>query len=163
MIITCPNCNKKFEVNKDLIPKNGREIQCGSCNYNWYYKIKDPTNETLFVEKEVGNSDEILKNSPSDIFETKLYDDPIKSTSDKKISKKLENKKDIEAKKDIKISYSSKFFSYLIVFIISFVALILVLDTMKLPLTNIFPSLEVVMFNLYETLKDIRLFIIDLT
>jgi predicted Zn finger-like uncharacterized protein len=33
MIIECTNCNKKFRVDDDLIPENGREIICGSCNY----------------------------------------------------------------------------------------------------------------------------------
>ena len=63
----------------------------------------------------------------------------------------------------IKKTQSSKFFSYLIVFIISLGALIILLDTLKTPLINIFPGLEVLLFNLYETLKDIKLFIIDLS
>ena len=63
----------------------------------------------------------------------------------------------------IKKTESSKFFSYLLVLIISFGALIILLDTLKTPLINIFPGLEVLIFNLYETLKDIKLFIIDLS
>ena len=41
-------------------------------------------------------------------------------------------------------------------------AFILLLDTFKNPLIDIFPGLEPILFNLYETLKDIKLFIIDL-
>ena len=52
--------------------------------------------------------------------------------------------------------------SVLIVFIISFVALIILLDTLKTPLINVFPGLEIILFNLFETLQDIKLFIIDL-
>ena len=58
---------------------------------------------------------------------------------------------------------NSKFFSYLLVLIISLGALIILLDTLKTPLINVFPGLEVLLFNLYETLKDIKLFIIDLS
>ena len=58
---------------------------------------------------------------------------------------------------------SNKFFSYLVVFIISFVALIILLETFKTPLINVFPGLEHILFNLFETLKDIKLFIIDLS
>ena len=58
---------------------------------------------------------------------------------------------------------SIKFFSYLIVFLISLGALFILLDTLKTPLINVFPGLELVLFNLYETLKDIKLFIIDLS
>ena len=50
-----------------------------------------------------------------------------------------------------------------IVLLISLGALIILLDTLKAPLINIFPGLEVLLFNLYETLKDIKLFIIDLS
>ena len=64
---------------------------------------------------------------------------------------------------NIKISKISDFFSYLLVFLISFVALIILLDTLKSPLIKVFPGLEIVLFNLFETLKDIKLFIIDLT
>ena len=48
------------------------------------------------------------------------------------------------------------------VFIISFVALTILIDTLKTPLINIFPGLETVLFSLFEMLKDIKLFIIDL-
>jgi len=55
-----------------------------------------------------------------------------------------------------------KFFSYLIIFIITFVALIILLDTLKSPLINVFPGLEIILLNLFETLQDVKLFIIDL-
>ena len=40
MIITCKNCNKRFNVSSNLIPNEGREIKCGSCNHIWHF-IKD--------------------------------------------------------------------------------------------------------------------------
>ena len=61
-----------------------------------------------------------------------------------------------------RVNKGSKFFSYLIVFIISIVALIILLDTLKTPLIDVFPGLEIILFNLFETLQDIKLFIIDL-
>ena len=82
----------------------------------------------------------------------KIVEPEIKKEISKEIPKtvkKLENK-------------GYKFFSYLIVLIISFVALIILLDTLKTPLINVFPGLEIILFNLFETLKDIKLFIIDL-
>jgi len=79
-----------------------------------------------------------------------------------KFIKKIKFKK-IQLENNIKISKISDFFSYLLVFLISFVALIILLDTLKSPLINVFPGLEIVLFNLFETLKDIKLFIIDLT
>ena len=148
MIIKCINCNKKFNVDSDLIPKNGRQIQCGSCDYKWYYKIEKPVSETLILDTKNNVEEQIIheKNSKKDIN--------IKNLEDKSI---------IDTEIDIKESVSSNFFSYLIVFIISFVALIIFVDTIKSPLIDLFPSLEIILFNLFETLKDIKLFIIDLT
>ena len=38
MIIVCVNCAKSFNVNSELIPDEGRTIQCGSCRHVWFYK-----------------------------------------------------------------------------------------------------------------------------
>jgi hypothetical protein len=78
-----------------------------------------------------------------------------------KLKTKL-SEKQIPVKNKIKKNTSGKFFSYLVVSIISFVALIILIDTLKVPLINIFPGLEILLFNLFEILKDIKLFIIDL-
>ena len=45
MIIECINCDKKFSVNPDLIPSSGRTIQCGSCNYVWFFDPKKNTTQ----------------------------------------------------------------------------------------------------------------------
>ena len=40
MIISCPACKKKFEINANLIPVDGRNLQCGSCMNVWFYKLE---------------------------------------------------------------------------------------------------------------------------
>ena len=79
---------------------------------------------------------------------------------------KKEKKKFIEKQKSIsenkEKNTGSKFFSYLVVFIISSIALIVLVDTFKTPLISVFPGLEIILFSLFETLHDIKLFIIDL-
>ena len=82
--------------------------------------------------------------------------EPIK---EKKIKDTSDNKK-IETKNE---STGGKFFSYLIVLIISFVALIILVDTLKTPIIKVFPGAEIILLNLFETLQDIKLFIIDLS
>ena len=47
--------------------------------------------------------------------------------------------------------------------IISFIALVIIIDTFKIQLYTIYPDLEKIMYSLYEILKDIQLFIDDLT
>ena len=41
MIITCPNCKKKFNIDPTLIPEDGRDLQCGSCSHVWFYKTEE--------------------------------------------------------------------------------------------------------------------------
>ena len=47
MIITCPNCNKQFKIDNSLIPDEGRDLQCGSCNHVWFYKFEEENNEIV--------------------------------------------------------------------------------------------------------------------
>ena len=37
MIINCNKCNKSFNVKDDLIPEKGRLLQCGNCQYKWFF------------------------------------------------------------------------------------------------------------------------------
>src|SRR5210317_1032404 len=161
MIISCPNCNKQFKINPSLIPDNGRDLKCGSCDHLWFYKIEDNITEpsTLhedFADKKTDNKIVENVNEPNDASLQEEIDDKINKTEDKIYEK--QKPKINKIKKHI----SSKFFSYLLVSIISFAALIILIDTLKVPLINIFPGLEILLFNLFEILKDIKLFIIDL-
>ena len=52
MIISCPNCNKQFKINPSLIPDNGRDLKCGSCDYHWFYKIEDNKTKPLPLSDE---------------------------------------------------------------------------------------------------------------
>ena len=159
MIITCPNCNKQFKIDNSLIPDEGRDLQCGSCNHIWFYNIQEKNNEVLELKQEIISEDFEPKaeNKEDKIEEQKQPEETIKTEiNNKKKQKNTTTLKKTENK-------GSKFFSYLLVFIISLVALIILLDTLKTPLINVFPGLEIVLFNLFETLQDIKLFIIDLT
>ena len=164
MIINCPNCNKQFKINSSLIPDNGRDLKCGSCDHVWFYKIEDKNLEPLSLKEDIINNED-----KSDIVDKKIdqTNEVKKSSSHSKIDTRY--KKDLDKIADKQIpsknktkNTSSKFFSYIFVFIISFVALIILIDTLKTPLINIFPGLETILFSLFEMLKDIKLFIIDL-
>ena len=152
MIIECINCHKKFVVNSDLIPTEGRNIQCGSCNHLWFFK-RDRIQKKI-SEKKVNfdNDNELYKN---DKFTNNR-------TEDKK-EKKIDNKKYQLTKYNKKSNFTfTKFLSYLVVSIISFIALIVIIDTFEKPLYSNFPVLELIMFNLFETLIDVKLFVKDL-
>ena len=73
---------------------------------------------------------------------------------DKKPSEILVNNKRIKRK--------FKVLNLTIVFIISFIALIIFVDTFKSPISEIIPNIEFILYNLYETIKDIISFLKDL-
>ena len=163
MIITCPNCNKQFRIDNSLIPNDGRDLQCGSCNHIWFYKIEQENDEVLKLNNEIESKDIEVKveNKEEKIEEKKKEFEKINTKGNNEKENILENQKNNALSKNSN-NNGIKFFSYLIVFIISFVALIILLDTLKTPLINAFPGLEIILFNLFETLQDIKLFIIDL-
>ena len=152
MIITCEQCDKKFEIESTLIPKKGRLLQCSSCNHQWVYK-KDILEETEDVIKKQDIKSK--KNEPpvEEINNIKVFEDlaPAKEKKRKHSYKSVqtENKK-------------ISFLSIILVFIISITALIALLDTFKSSVYLMMPNIEFVLDNLYETIRDILLFIQDL-
>src|SRR6056300_1561778 len=163
MIIDCINCSKKFVVNASLIPDNGRTIQCGSCNHVWFYKpeIEQSKNEIKaeITSPKFNNND--LENKKDDHTNEKLLKTDEKNN--------LENVANTETtsngltNKNKKTTFSvSKFLSYFLVLLITFIALIIVLDTFKTPLSSIIPGLEIFLYNFFETLKDLYLFLKNL-
>ena len=137
MIISCENCNKNFEVDSNLIPEKGRLLQCSACDHKWFYKI------SKFVDLE--SSD--------------------KETIEEDENLQIESKKEEIKTKSKQNNFGNiifKSFAYFVVFFITIVAIIIILDTFKSPLSSIFPNLELFLFNLIETLKDIGFFIKDL-
>ena len=172
MIIACLKCYKKFDIDDSLIPKNGRLLECSSCNHRWFFKdvisnnvVKDELSNTtntlhnpVIEEKDditiKGDlvDEEILINKEPKIQIYETNNDNIKFKSFTKINKEEEKNK----KKKISI------LNIIIVFIVSFAALIILLDTFKYPISKMIPNIEFILFNLYETIKDILLFFRDL-
>jgi len=157
MIIACQSCNKKFDINQNLIPENGRLLQCSSCNHKWFFK-----NEIMFKTTDF-STNEILKvfenerpqvNKPITSNDMTIIDTNTTPHTDEVIKKTKTN--------NIKFQKKSNFLNLTIVFIISFVALIIILDTFKKPLGKILPNLEFLLYNLYESITYIKLFIKDL-
>ena len=145
MIISCAQCDKKFEIESNLIPSDGRLLQCSSCNHKWFYKKKakkittDNLKEQNFENKKIKKPVKKQKTLSSYPKENKT----IKST----ISKKKE-----------KISTLNS----ILIFIISLIALILILDTFKNSISTLIPNINFLLESLYETLKDVLLFFKDL-
>ena len=147
MIITCPCGEKKFEVDAILIPEKGRLLKCGSCEQTWFFN------------KNVNEQTEPLIDKPAKQKKILYKDENI----DKSVSKSPIKPGSELVKYKPKYNFTfGTFLSYIIVSIITFIAIIIILDTFKDPLSNIFPNLELVLYNLFETLRDLILFAKDL-
>jgi predicted Zn finger-like uncharacterized protein len=190
MIISCTSCNKNFEINSDLIPDSGRLLACGSCNHQWFFtgkKIHDNTTTDIGAKEtankdnntpdigviEIANKDnntpdigiiEIANkdNNTPDIGVIEIANKD-KATPDfkTKVDLNLKNKiniSDFEIKKSNKIGI----LRLLLIFIIFFITIIILIDTFKSPISLLMPDIEIILFNLYESLRDIMLFFKDL-
>ncbi len=136
MIVACP-CGKKFNLDTSMIPEDGRLLQCGFCDRKWYF--------TLPLDAKDSNDNDFKSN----ITESKK---DIES----------ENKKIINDNAIIKKNNNISFLSILSLLIISILALIILLDTFKYQIEIIIPNFNSYLINLYVTINDIYLFLIDL-
>ena len=140
MIIACPKCKKKFDIEDSLIPEKGRLLQCSSCDNKWFFK------KTIEVKKKIER------------ISTKIKTNKIpKETEDIIIEAEKDNTKVENLKKN-----NLPILNLLLITIISFAALIIFLDTFKIQINNFVPGFEFLLENFYETLKDFYLFTIDL-
>ena len=169
MIITCNNCNKKFDINSNLISDNGRLLQCASCDHKWFFKkevlekkissINDNTsidNVNIFDQNNSSiNDEESVSDVPNDEVEVDLEEET---------KEKIEINIDESPQENTKSKKKKKFkiLNIFVVTIISFVAFIIIVDTFKYPIGKIVPNVEFILYNLYESIKDISLFIRDL-
>ena len=140
MIIACPKCKKKFDIEDSLIPEKGRLLQCSSCDNKWFFK------KTIEVKKKIER------------ISTKTKTNKIPKETEDIIIEAEENNKKVENLKKNNLPI----LNLLLITLISFAALIIFLDTFKIQINNLIPGFEFLLENFYETLKDFYLFTIDL-
>ncbi len=182
MIITCNNCNKKFDLDSNLIADKGRLLQCASCNHKWFFKKEVLKNIVSTIVKDIDNEgvnifDQNKRSNNYEINPSELPMEEIKVDIEEELDEKIEvnNEEEPKIKIDTNIIESIpvntkpkkqknlKILNILIVVIISFIAFIIIVDTFKYPIGNVVPNIEFILYNLYESIKDILLFIKDLT
>ena len=167
MIISCPNCIKKFNIDEKLIPINGRLLQCSSCKHRWHYDLPKDQKIASELSKEEINEDtnkvDLIKINPSKSNDEKKSKIKQKQKVKKPRKKKIKEN-DVEVSDNIvePKNTSRSFFNILLIIIITFIALILVLDTFKNNLSDYFPFLIPALNNFYEIIFDISSFIKDL-
>ena len=83
MIIICPSCKKRFNLDINLITSEGRDLQCGSCEHIWFYKKQEPISETLQINQDIS----IKEKEDSDKLNNNKSKDQILKQSVEKIKK----------------------------------------------------------------------------
>ena len=170
MIITCNNCNKKFDVDSSLILDKGRLLQCASCNHKWFFKkeVLENTISPINEDTSIDNVNIFDQNNSSINDEESVSDAPkdeVEVDLEKETKEKIEININQNTQANIKPKKQKNFkiLNIFIVAIISSVAFIIIVDTFKYPIGKIVPNIEFILYNLYESIKDISLFIRDLT
>lgn len=68
MRITCPNCGAQYEVPDKVIPPQGRDVQCSSCDRSWFFAHPDPlmqenadlrVSAASFIDDDPADTDEV--------------------------------------------------------------------------------------------------------
>ena len=159
MIISCPECNKRFNIDQNLIPEDGRLLQCSNCMHKWHFIIEK--NEKI-IEQPI-KSEEIItesKNQEKKINPSQEFIPTEDETVEKKLKKeqKVKKKEQKRKKKDKTI----KLLNMIIVIIISVGALIIIIDTFRIELSKYMPFLNPMLDSFYAIIADINSFIIDL-
>ena len=167
MIIQCENCNKKFEIQDKLIPDDGRLLECGSCAHQWHYtpitklELTDEV-QTKVDEVQVKTDEVQIKDEPAEqliIKKTKKKSKIIKKIYENDADDEIDQTNEIITTKEKNIS----FINFLLVGIISFVAIVILVDTFKNQIAYVIPNISLYINELHEILRDIFLFIADLS
>ena len=98
---------------------------------------------------------------------------PINEEENREFIRVKQNKEDIKPKVDktignkkylpaIKKEKSKNFSKLFLVFLITIIAIVILIDTFKVPLGYIIPNINFYLDNLYQSLIDIKLFTINL-
>ena len=181
MIITCNNCNKKFDIDSNLIPDKGRLLQCASCDHKWFFKkeVLESTVSPIVDDISIDNVNIFDQNKPlndKEINPSDLQKKDVKVDTEEELDKKIKINTEEEQKKKTKVNTNEniqvkakpkkqknfKIFNIFIVAIISFVAFIITVDTFKYPIGQVVPNIEFLLYNLYQTINDVELFLKDL-
>jgi len=168
MIITCNKCNKKFDIDSNLIPDKGRLLQCDSCDHKWFFKKEVLENTVSPIDEDIDSINVFDQNSSSTNEEERVSD-VAKDEVEVDLKEEIKEKNEININESTQVNNKPKkqknfkILNIFIVAIISSVAFIIIVDTFKYPIGKIVPNIEFILYNLYESIKDISLFIRDLT
>ena len=182
MIITCACGEKKFSLPDGSIPPSGRMVKCGYCDKEWkqfpvivkepkVVKLKNPApikssppvNKTRKIQKKASGPAPYSKE-----YMEQKWGSTVKNYAEQKgISKKKTGTKKIQKTKSPRLNEKREkpsfgFFNYIITYSIGFTFLVGILNFEKTRLSRKFPALEPYIDTFFETIDNLKIFILDL-
>ncbi len=77
MRLTCPNCGAQYEVAADVIPENGRDVQCSSCGNTWFQNSEKSENIAAEAPEKQPEPEMTAETSEAETVETVPESDEI--------------------------------------------------------------------------------------
>ena len=182
MIITCVCGEKKFTLPDNSIPASGRMVKCGFCDKEWkqfpikleeqrVVQLKDPApiksapsiNKVRKVQKKATEPAPYSKE-----YMKQKWGSTVKDYAEQKgISKKKTETKKLQKSKSPKLNEKREkpsfgFFNYVITYSIGLTFLVGILNFERARLSRKFPVLEPYIDTFFETIDNLKIFILDL-
>lgn len=83
MIITCPNCQTKYQVTYEAIGSAGRKVQCASCNQSWQQAaLPEPKPELKLVPKPDPESDRLFDTMAEEALDAAIVEEEKTAVGD---------------------------------------------------------------------------------
>lgn len=81
MRITCPNCLAQYEIDGNLLPPEGREVQCSACDHIWFQSA--PARKNTRAAPQIGASTQMPEEIPVTAPKTWLEEVPLPDNAPK--------------------------------------------------------------------------------
>ena len=77
MRLICPNCDAQYEVPEDVMPPEGRDVQCSNCGQTWFQDHPDAlvAREASWSQDDF-EDEEIIRADDSDMSEPEPFSEP---------------------------------------------------------------------------------------
>ncbi|WP_420012730.1 MJ0042-type zinc finger domain-containing protein [Tateyamaria sp.] len=98
MRLICPNCDAQYEVVDDVIPTEGRDVQCSNCGQTWYQHHPDHMPEEAIQEPDAPEDLVEPDDTPAEDEERATTPEPQRRELDPSVADILRQEAELESK-----------------------------------------------------------------
>ncbi len=99
MRLICPNCSAQYEVPADVIPAEGRDVQCSNCQETWFQPHPETEQEKSVAQTLKDHFAQTEPDTPALVPEPSSVEEPeeIEDEFERALSQELDQIEDIES------------------------------------------------------------------